>query len=320
MRLYKSYIGIDIGKLTFVVAQHEHRATHEYSNDATGIRQFFKEFKKELAQGLCILETTGGYETRLLLSLCDQGFAVHRANTRKVKYFIHSYGNAAKTDILDAKALALYGYERGKQLELFVPQSKQALILYELVQRRNDLTQMKVAEKNRLQAPRASQVKMSCQKMIDVLTQEIKDITEEINNIMEADPALKERKALLKTIPGIGDATANGLLVLLPELGTLTRRKIASLAGLAPKANDSGLFKGYRRVGHGRCGIKPMLCMAAMAARNSNSHLKAFYLHLVEKGKKKMVALTALMRKLIVIANAKLRDWAKTQQPLSEPI
>ncbi|STX58528.1 Transposase, IS116/IS110/IS902 [Legionella israelensis] len=120
---------------------------------------------------------------------------------------------------------------------------------------------------------------------------------------------LREKKAILKTIPGIGDIIANELLVLLPELGSLTRRKIASLAGLAPKANDSGQFSGYRCIGYGRCGIKPILFLAAMAARNSNSSLKSFYNQLISSGKKKMVALTALMRKIIVIANARIRDF-----------
>lgn len=311
MKLYKTHIGIDIGKSSFVVALHGKRETCEYDNDGAGIGQFLKDFKKSFVRGLCVLETTGGYETRLVLTLCDKGIAVHRANTRKVKHFIRSFGNGAKTDKLDARALAWYGNEREEQLEVFTPLSKCALELYELVQRRQDLTEMKVAEKNRLQAPRAEAIKESCKRMIEVLVQQIKDITEQINAIVENDPILKEKKKVLKSIPGIGDIIANSLLVLLPELGTLDRRKIASLAGLAPMANDSGRHKGYRRVNHGRGGIKPLLFIAAMAARNSNSELKAFYLKLADKGKKRMVALTALMRKIIVIANARLRDLAQ---------
>lgn len=129
-----------------------------------------------------------------------------------------------------------------------------------------------------------------------------------INQIIENDAVLKKKKEVLKTIPGVGEVTANYLLVLLPELGVLNRKQIASLTGLAPIANDSGQFKGYRATGHGRTGVKPILFMAAMAARNSNSWLKSFYNRLVEAGKKKIVALTALMRKIIVIANARIRD------------
>ncbi len=248
---------------------------------------------------------------RLLLTLCEKGVAVHRANTRKVKNFIRSFGNEAKTDALDAKALALYGFERGERLEKFVAPTKQALALFELVQRRGDLKQMLVAEKNRLQAPRTDIVRKSCQTIIEALNQQIEAITAEIKDFMDNDPDLKAKRDILKTIPGIGDLISHDLLVLIPELGKLNRKQIASLAGLAPKANDSGKSKGYRSTGHDRNTLKPILFMAAMAARRANSPLKTFYENLIQKGKKKMVALTALMRKIIVIANAKIRDLKK---------
>lgn len=308
MTLYNNFVGVDIGKFRFVVAVHGHKQTKEYDNDVSGIQLFLKDYQRYLSKGLCVLETTGGYEMRLVLMLCELGYCVHRANTRKVKHFIHSFGNAAKTDKLDGKALALYGYERGDRLECFTPQSKQALALYELVQRRHDLKRLLVAEKNRLKAPRAHLVQDSCRAMIETITQQIQLITEQTNTLIEQNPELKAKKETLKSIPGIGDITANELLVLLPELGTLSRRQIASLAGVAPIANESGTYKGYRATGHGRSDIKPILFMAAMAARNSNSSLKSFYNRLIDAGKKKMVALTALMRKIIVIANARLKS------------
>lgn len=308
MTLYNNFVGVDIGKFSFVVAVYNQKQTKEYDNDAAGIQAFMRDYRQYLLGGLCILETTGGYEMRLLLTLCDKGYAVHRANTRKVKHFIRSLGNGAKTDKLDAKALALYGYERGERLDCFTPQSKQSLALYELVQRRQDLKRLLVAEKNRLQAPRAELIKQSCSIMIETIGEQIKLITAQLNSLIEQDPALKTKKEILKTIPGIGDITANELLILLPELGSLNRRQIASLAGVAPMANESGTYKGYRATGHGRSDIKPILFMSAMAARNSNSSLKSFYNRLIESGKKKMVALTALMRKIIVIANARLKE------------
>lgn len=311
MKVYNNFIGIDIGKLTFVVAEHNNKKISEYENTLDGIEIFLKDYKKVLSKSFIVLETTGGYEMRLLLTLCDKGFSVHRANTRKVKNFIRSLGNGAKTDQLDGKALALYGYERHERLDCFNPQSKQSLELYELVQRCSDLKFMLVAEKNRLKAPRADYIKESCELMIEVLTKQVKALTMRINHIIENDVVLKKKKEVLKTIPGIGEITANYLLVLLPELGTLNRKQIASLTGLAPIANDSGLFKGYRATGHGRSGVKPILFMSAMAARNSNTWLKSFYNRLVEAGKKKIVALTALMRKIIVIANARVRDAMK---------
>jgi len=123
---------------------------------------------------------------------------------------------------------------------------------------------------------------------------------------------LKAKHAVLKSIPGIGNIIATELLVRLPELGQLDRRQIASLVGVAPRANDSGQKKGYRSTGHGREGVKPRLFLAAMAARRSNSPLKAYYIQLIERGKQKMVALVALMRKLIVIANARLKEFLTT--------
>lgn len=309
MEEYNNFIGIDIGKLTFVVAEHKNKKIKEYENNLDGIEHFLKDYKQVLAKSFIVLETTGGYEMRLLLTLCEKGFAVHRANTRKVKNFIRSLGNGAKTDPLDSKALALYGYERHERLECFKPQSKQSLELYELTQRCSDLKFMLAAEKNRLKAPRIDYIKESCELMIDALTKQIDVLTVRINQIIRNDAVLQKKKEVLKTIPGIGEITANYLLVLLPELGTLNRKQIASLAGLAPIANDSGLYKGYRATGHGRTGVKPVLFMSAMAARNSNSWLKGFYNRLVDAGKKKIVALTALMRKIIVIANARIRDF-----------
>jgi transposase len=305
---YHNYIGIDIGKFNFVVSIHNKQKTQEFENTDIGINEFLKEYEDMLTDSLCVLETTGGYELKLLYALCSGNYAVHRADTRKVKNFIRSYGNAVKTDILDAKALAKYGIERGDSLELFQPQSKSAQDLFALVQRRTDLKKMSAAEKNRLQAPGSSILKDSCRKIILALEEQIRTITDQITEIINKDPILKKKTDILKTIPGIGEVISFELIVLLPELGKLSRRKIASLAGLAPIANESGKYTGYRKVGHGRSVIKPILFLAAMAARNSKTELKVFYEHLISKGKNKMVALTALMRKILVIANAKLKN------------
>lgn len=308
MKSYNSFIGIDIGKVTFFVALHGENKTKEYENTSSGIDLFIKDHKKVLPTALCILETTGGYEMRLLLELCSLKYCVHRANTRKVKSFIKSYGNSAKTDRLDAKNLALYGVERAHSLVVFSSPTEQAIQLYELVQRRIDLKQMLVAEKNRIKAPRTHHVAQSIHFMIAALTKELTAITQEIEHIITADPLLKHKQTTLRSIPGIGPIIANELITLLPELGELNRRQIAALVGLAPVANDSGQFKGYRRTSYGRQGIKPLLFLAAMAARNSNSHLKLYYESLIKRGKAKMVALVALMRKIIIIANARLKN------------
>ncbi|RZI47702.1 IS110 family transposase [Rickettsiales endosymbiont of Peranema trichophorum] len=320
MTLYQHFLGIDIGKFTFVVSLYGTKSTSEYENSSTGIGQFVQEYKNILPSSLCVLETTGGYELEVLYSLIAQGFKAHRADTRKVKSFIRSLGSAAKTDALDAKALAAYGQERSDKLPLFEAQSKEAVELFQLVQRRSDLKITLVAEKNRLQAPCTKLIRDGILVLIAAVKNQIDVITDKIKLIIENNPELKRKKDILKTIPGIGDIVAFELLILLPELGTLCRRKIASLGGVAPRANDSGKFSGYRRTGPGRCGVKPILFIAAMAARNSKTHFKEFYEKLVNKGKKKMVALTALMRKILVIANARLREemcFEKSQQKVS---
>ena len=308
MSLYSSFIGIDIGKKRFVVGYHGTKTTQAYDNTPEGIHEFLSSLDKIASDSLCILEATGGYEMQLLLTLCSDNISVHRANTRKVKHFIRSFGNDAKTDALDAKALAKYGYERHAYLELFAPSTEKALELYELVQRRNDLKQILVAEKNRLKSPRAHLIQGSIEAVIKLLKEQLVAVNEGIDELINKDEVLSKKRLVLKTIPGIGDIVASEILALMPELGEMNRRQVASLAGLAPRAQDSGQFSGYRRAAAGRNHLKPMLFLAAMSARNSHSELRDFYERLVKKGKKKMVALAALMRKIIVIANARLKE------------
>ncbi len=308
MKLYTHFIGIDIGKKQFVVHVIGKKETQFYENTFEGISTFLKDNRVSLQDGLCVLESTGGHETRLLLNLHQAGVATHRAAGRQVKSFIRSYGKQAKTDAIDAHMLALYAQERHASLTLFTPPSPQACQLYELAQRRKDLKQMLVMEKCRLQAPNIDWIKESIEVIITTLKSALEKIDEQIHTIVANHDVLKEKRDILLTVPGIGKTIADELLILLPELGTLNRREIASLVGLAPIARDSGQLQGYRRTGHGRMGIKPSLFLAAMAAARSKSSLKDYYESLLKRGKKKMVALTALMRKIIVIANARMKE------------
>lgn len=309
LKSYQNFIGIDIGKYEVVMAVDGIGTIHSYSNDASGWDELYQAHRSCLETGLVVIETTGGYELGLLLYLCDLGIAVHRANTRQVKSFIRSYGSLAKTDALDAKALARYGKERFMRLVLYKPASKNSFALYELCQRRQDLIKMLVQEKNRMQAPRSqSIVKASCQALIALLKQQTVEIDQEIQQLIDKNPALKERQKVLMTVPGIGLVVARSLICLMPELGSLDRKQVASLAGLAPHPRDSGTKVGLRRIKGGRTEIRNALYMSAMAARNSHSGLAKFYAKLIGCGKKKMVALTALMRKIIVIANARVKE------------
>lgn len=310
MASYTNFIGIDIGKFSFFVAIHGSKTTNEYENSNSGIKRFIAEYKDKLKTSLSILETTGGYEARLIKTLYMKKYATHRANTRKVKSFICSHGNSAKTDKLDAKALARYGFERHHLLELYTPPAQNLQDLYELVSRRRELKQILVAEKNRLQAPGNNMAQSSGRSLIEHLEGQIEVLTDKINELISKDQNLRAKKEVLKALPGVGDVVASELLILMPELGSMGGRQAASLSGVAPRSNDSGRYRGYRSVAKGRNIIKPILFLAAMSARNSNSDLKDFYEQLIARGKKKMVALTALMRKIVVRANAKLRDLA----------
>lgn len=309
MKIYQNYIGIDIGKFEFFVALHNQNLSDSYENNAAGIIAFLQDYKDLLKTSFCVLETTGGYELDLLYTLIGKSIDVHRADTRKVKNFIRSYGNAAKTDKLDAKALAKYGAERYTELEVFKPKSQKELELFRLLQRRNDLKGMLVAEKNRSKLKSSALVKASYSRIIESLTEQLKIITQEIAELIKADVELNAKHELLMSIPGIGAITGYELLIMLPELGKLDRRKIAALAGLAPISNDSGCYRGYRRTGHGRKEIKPTMFLAAMGASRTNTRLADFHKRLLQAGKPKMVAYVALMRKIIVIANAKLKEY-----------
>lgn len=310
--MYQHFIGIDISKNNFVAAIYGHKNTRSYANDAPGFKSFFDDHQDYLNNGLVILETTGGYELALIHYLQNYDCLVHRANTRKVKHFIRSFGRLAKTDSIDALGLAQYGFERHSSLDLFKPNSQQKLL--KLVQRRLELKQILVQEKNRRQAPDQRELKNSFNAIIKALETEIKVIEGEIQSICKVDTSLEKKKKVLKTIKGIGDIIAIELLALLPELGKINRRKIASLAGVAPHPNESGNKVGYRSTRGGRSEIKPILFMAAMASCRTESASGEFYTRLVKAGKKKMVALTALMRKILITANAKLRDFYKLEE------
>ena len=307
--MYRNFIGIDIGKKYFVVGIHGQKETYTFENTQSGFDSFFHDYSHILPQSLVVLETTGGYEADLLIALLAKGIATHRANTRSVKAFIRSFGKFAKTDALDAQALALYGFDRHEQLALYKPATtdQQNLLLW--TQRRLELKALLVQEKNRRQAPLNKNLRASFTKIIQAIEAEIQEIDCQLQTLIAQHPCLKGQVALLKTITGIGQTTAILLIALLPELGKMNRRQVASLCGLAPHPFESGQKIGYRKTRGGRQFIKPVIFMAALTAARSHSALGAFYQRLVASGKKKMVALTALMRKIIVIANAKLRDY-----------
>jgi len=310
---YLHFFGIDVSKDHIDVAQYETKAIKaakpkRYPNSGEGFAAFIADNKKALPESFVVLEATGGYETALLKALCERDLAVHRATPLQAKHFIRSLGKIAKTDKLDALALARYGFERHATLPLFVPKSPEMQALSDLLMRRADYIAMRKAEMNRVQHPRYASTKGDVEKHLAYVNEQIRLIEKQVKALVKASTELKKKLDTLTGVKGIGEQTAFVLLGLMPELGELTRRQAASLAGCAPHARDSGKMRGYRQVWGGRHTIKTALFMASLSACRSNPHLAVFYKRLVLDGKKKMVALNAVMRKLIVILNAKLRD------------
>lgn len=308
--MYHSFVGIDISKNDFAVCVHGNNKVTKYANTQAGFELLLSDYPVIDTNALVVLETTGGYEKALLSFLLSHRICVHRANTRVVKHFIRSTGRLGKSDSIDAKGLARFAYERSADLACYQPQEEMLERLVKLTLRKQDLKKLLVAEKNRYQAPDQAITRDSHQRVIDFLKQEIASIESLIAEIIGSCSYLKKAKELLvKEVDGLGDASAMALLALIPELGKLNRKQVASLSGVAPHPYESGKKIGYRSTYGGRQDIKPILFMSALTAARSKGRLGQFYRHLLENNaKKKMVALVAVMRKIIVIANAKIRD------------
>lgn len=313
---YGSFIGFDVSKDSITVYDSQSEQICEIQNTASALRKYIKNIDNN---ALTICEPTGGYEAILLDVLLQYKIPVHRCDARRVKAYIRSLGIYAKTDAIDAKALAAYASERHEDLCLWSmpPQSIQELQI--LMSRRQELLVMRIAEKNRSQAPLMTQrvakrVHKSCCRLIRLINQELMEIEELIESIIDQDQTLTDVNDILTSFKGIGKVSAFGLLCVLPELGKISRRQIASLAGLAPHPKQSGKVNAYRKVSGGRQQAKQILFMVAIVAARRNEDMKIFYDRLLKNGKKKMVALTAVMRKIITILNAQVRDYYKNKQ------
>jgi len=309
---YSNIIGVDISKDNFVAALFGSKIVKSYSNDVAGSKAFLIDYKKILTKDcLIVMENTGGYEQSLAYYLFSKSLAVHIAPGKQIKDFIRSFGKYGKTDKIDALAIARYGYERQEVLRLFAGQDQVALQLKSLISRRFDLVKLLTQEKNRYKSPGNISLKNSAKRLIEFVTSELKMINDQIKELITKDESYCKKAKALQTISGIGEANSSIIVALIPELGKVSRRQIASLCGVAPHPKQSGKSSFYAHTIGGRKTIRPTLFLCAMAASKSKSQLGQWYRNLVNNGKKPMVALVALMRKIIVIANAKLRDADK---------
>jgi transposase len=253
-----------------------------------------------------ILEATGGYEVEIALALADAGLPVCVVNPRQTRDFARATGELAKTDRVDARVLAEFGCALRPPVRP-LPQ-KEARYLREIVDRRGQILESLLAERNRLQQTESKPVKASLRTHIRYLERQLEKIEAALSDQIKASPAWQEDVDLLTSVPGVGQLTAANLTILLPEIGTLGRRQIAKLVGVAPLSRDSGLRTGTRSIWGGRVRVRRTLYMSTLVATRYNPVISALYTRLVERGKPKKVALVACMRKLLIICNAMIRD------------
>jgi transposase len=299
------YAGVDISKSVLDVSLAGHGPS-QYTNDPPGIAQLVKVLKKLSGPVRVICEPSGGFERELLAALWRADLAVSLVNAARVRAFARAQGLLAKTDKIDAIVLREYG--ELLQPETVAAPSPQRQRLAELVQRREQLITILAMEDQRLTQAREAVVRKMCESLITALKAQVKQVEELIAVQIDDDDTLRGQSERLQQVKGIGKVTASTLLAELPELGQLSRNEVGALAGLAPFNRDSGQHRGRRTIRGGRIKVRRVLYMAAVVAARFNPILKAFYQRLVAAGKPKKVALTAVMRKLVVLLNHLLKN------------
>jgi transposase len=255
---------------------------------------------------LIVLEATGGYETPCVEMLAKHELPVVVANPRQVRDFAKAVGRLAKTDRLDAQVIANYAEKIKPELRPLLTEEERHL--RQLITRRENLVQMKVNDEKRLDTITCDSVRDNIKQVVSYLKNQIDLIEQEIKLRINDNSELKEKTEVLKTAKGVGDITARALVVYLPELGKLNRKKIAALAGLAPWSNDSGNKQGKRSIWGGRAAVRTALYMATITAMRYNLAIKEMYDRLTKTGKPAKVIITACSRKLLTILNAMARD------------
>ncbi|MDP8206044.1 MAG: IS110 family transposase [Candidatus Electryonea clarkiae] len=305
------FVGIDISGKQLDVYQVPKDLHREYSYDEAGLKSLVKHLCKQKVTSI-VLEGTGGLERIVTAHLANSDLPVVVVNPRQVRDFARALGILAKTDKIDARVLARFA--EAVKPEVRPLPSDLLLQLDELMTRRRQLVKLMVAEKNRLTRSSTNPVRDSHQCLIDAIAEQLQDVEAKLERMIESCPVWREKENLLKSVKGVGPATAFTLLAALPELGTLNRRQIASLVGLAPFNHDSGKHRGRRMIRGGRAHVRSQLFMATLVAVRWNPAIRQFYERMLGEGKCKKVALTAASRKLLTILNAIL----KTKTPWKE--
>ena len=304
------WIGIDVAKDWLDVASSQAERGTRFGNDAASVVALVAQWQAARPR-LVVLEATGGHERLVVAALTEAEIPVAVVNPRQVRDFARASGKLAKTDALDARLLALYGERMRPE-----PRPRPDAVSEELaplLARRRQLQEMQTAEGNR-RPTLPPRLRPAVDEHLRWLERQVAELDREIEQTVQADPTGRAKVELLRTIPGIGQVVAPLLVGLLPELGTLDRRRIAALVGVAPLNRDSGRRQGVRQIAGGRSAVRTARYMASLSAIRHPA-FKPFYAQLKQRGKPTKVALVACMRKLLTIANAVLRDgvpWTAT--------
>lgn len=303
--VFETYVGIDVAKESLDGCLLPEGRRFHAGNDQAGCQQVLHELPPA-GSCLVILEATGGYQREVVAELVAAGHQVAVVNPRQVRDFARGLGILAKTDRLDAEVIARFGQQaQPRPLEKTSETQEE---LQQLVVRRRQLIELRTAETSRLESARSRRVLKSLRSMIEQLGKKIRQIENEISDLVQSDEHLQCQATLIQTVPGVGKVTATTLVAELPELGRLNRQEIASLVGLAPFCRDSGKMHGRRSIWGGRKTVRSVLYMAALTARRCNPVLRDFALRLETAGKPFRVVLTACMRKLLVILNTIVKN------------
>ena len=298
------FVGIDVAKAQLDVAVRPADDRWEISHDDAGIGQLVSQLKS-LGPAMVLVEASGGMELPLVAALASEELPVVVVNPRQVRDFARATGKLAKTDALDAAVLAHFAEAVRPPVRPL--RDAETQVLNSLVARRHQVMTMLVSEKNRLSAAATVAVRPRIEAHIAWLERELEDLDEGLRRTLRQSPVWREKDDLLRTVPGVGEQLSLTLLAYLPELGTLDRRQIAALVGVAPFNRDSGTLRGKRTVWGGRARVRATLYMGALVASRFNPVIRDFYQRLLAAGKPKKLALTACMRKLLVILNSMLK-------------
>jgi len=306
----QAWVGIDVSKAEFVVAIEPHGEGWVSATEPPALARLVERLQGVQPQ-LIVVEATGGYEAALVAACAAAALPIAVVNPRQVRAFAQAIGRTAKTDTLDARVLALFAARVQPPARPVPPADTQALA--DLVARRRQLLEMLLAERHRLTLATAGPVRRDLQAHVRWLEKRVADVDRDLHQRIQRSPLWRTQDDLLQSVPGIGPIVARTLLAELPELGTLDRRAIAALVGVAPFNADSGQSRGRRRIWGGRTPVRNVLYMAALVAARRNPVLSRVYQQLRAAGKPAKVALVAVMRRLLTIINAMMKHQAPWQ-------